>query len=60
MMYGYGGGLGFFIWVLFILLFWYVGILILRWVLGTNQMIDELKKQNETLIEILKEIQKNR
>lgn len=58
MMYGYGGGFGFFIWLLFILLFWYIGILILRWVLGTNQMIEELKKQNETLTDILKEIQK--
>lgn len=57
MMYNAGFPfLYFLIWLVFLIAFWYVGVLILRWVLGTQTMIDELKKQNDLLMEILKEV----
>ncbi len=52
------GMLGFFLMVAVWLVFWYIGVVILRWVLGTKKMIEELKKQNETLMEILVEMKK--
>lgn len=57
MMYNTGVPfLGFLIWLVLIIAFWYIGVLILRWALGTQTMIDELKRQNATLTEILNEI----
>ncbi|MGL4253424.1 MAG: hypothetical protein ACRCR2_05190 [Fusobacteriaceae bacterium] len=50
--------LGFIIYLIILFAIWYLGILILRWVLGTQKMIEELKKQNQTLTEILTEIRK--
>lgn len=55
MMYG---GAGFFLMLIIWFAMWYVGVLILRWVLGTNKMIQELKDQNNTLKEILNEMRK--
>lgn len=55
MMYS---GAGFFLMLVIWLVMWYVGVLILRWVLGTNKMIQELKDQNSTLKEILNEMRK--
>lgn len=57
MMYNTGiPFLGFLIWLALIIAFWYIGVLILRWALGTQTMIDELKRQNATLTEILNEM----
>ncbi|MGL5054986.1 MAG: hypothetical protein ACRC54_04815 [Fusobacteriaceae bacterium] len=55
MMYG---GAGFILMMIIWFVMWYVGVLILRWVLGTNKMIQELKDQNNTLKEILNEMRK--
>lgn len=55
MMYG---GAGFILMMIIWFVMWYVGVLILRWVLGTNKMIQELKDQNSTLKEILNEMRK--
>lgn len=50
--------LGFIIYLAIIFVLWYIGVIILRWVLGTQKMVAELKKQNETLMEILMELKK--